>query len=50
MRSLLFGLGSSVRVDTLAVAMLKVALNGNDDQILENSTISQIGGSSVVSI
>lgn len=42
MRSLLFGLGPSVRVDSLADAMLKVALNGNEDQILENSMISQI--------
>jgi hypothetical protein len=42
MRSLVMGLGPSVRVDVLAAVMLGVALNGSEHQILENSTINQL--------
>jgi hypothetical protein len=42
LRSLVFGLGPSVRTDILAAAMLEVAVKGNEQQILENSDISRL--------
>lgn len=44
-RSLVLGFGPSVRVDMLAAAMLEIALNGNEDQTLENATINKLGSS-----
>ena len=41
-RSLVFGLGPSVRVDVLAAVMLDVALKGSEQQILENSEINHL--------
>ncbi|KAK2763767.1 hypothetical protein FQN54_009384 [Arachnomyces sp. PD_36] len=42
LRSLIFSLGPSIRVDALAAAMLRVALNGSVDQTLENPMIKQL--------
>ena len=42
-RDLVRELGPSVRVDVLAKVMLGAALNGNEQQILENSNINQLG-------
>ncbi|MCJ1242994.1 hypothetical protein MMC30_000190 [Trapelia coarctata] len=41
-RSLIVGLGPSVRMDVLAAAMLDIALNGSEHRIMENATINQI--------
>lgn len=37
------GLAPSVRVDVLAAAMIHVALNGVEHQIVENSAIRSVG-------
>lgn len=41
LKSLLIGLGPSVRVDVLAGTAVETALTGSKHQILENSTINQ---------
>ncbi|CRG83796.1 hypothetical protein PISL3812_01152 [Talaromyces islandicus] len=42
-RSLVFGLGPSVKVDALAEVMIDVALRGNDCQVFENTNICAHG-------
>jgi hypothetical protein len=42
-RSLVFGLGPSVKVDALAKVMIDVALGGNDCQVFENTDICERG-------
>jgi hypothetical protein len=40
-RSLVFGLGPSVKVDALAKVMIDLALHGNELQVLENNNICE---------
>lgn len=40
-RSLVFGLGPSVKVDALAQVMIDLALQGNERQVLENNNICE---------
>ena len=43
-RDMIRSLAPSVKVDVLAKVMLKVALDGSRDRVIENSTINQQGG------
>jgi hypothetical protein len=43
-RTLVAGLGPSVKVDVLAAVLLNIALNGSKQQTLDNTAINEVKG------